>query len=102
MLATEPTESTQPSEATEPMDRIEPAEPIDRIDPLEPIDRIEPDEPMLRIEPDEPAAARAERSLIAMGAILPERCPYGSRRGYAEVSWRLMLAPACCGRGLGK
>ena len=69
MLATEPTESRQPSEATEPMDRIEPAEPIDKMEPDEPIDRIDPLEPMLRIDPEEPPAGD-EPPLLCMGIIL--------------------------------
>ena len=69
MLATEPTESRQPSEPTEPMDRIEPADPIDKMEPDEPIDRIDPLEPMLRIDPDEPFV-RDEPRLVCMGFIL--------------------------------
>jgi len=69
MLATEPTESRQPSEPTEPIDRSEPAEPIDKMEPVEPIDRIDPLEPMLRIDPDEPFV-RDEPRLVCMGFIL--------------------------------
>ena len=68
MLATEPTESRQPSEATEPMDRTEPAEPIDKMEPDEPIDRIDPLEPMLRIDPEEPPAGD-EPPLLCMGSF---------------------------------
>jgi hypothetical protein len=81
MLATEPTESRQPSEPTEPIDKMEPAEPIDKMEPAEPIDRIDPLEPMLSMDPSvfrmgsfsQGRRSRQAMTVIPTGAWSPRR-----------------------------